>query len=62
MIVDDTPMNLELLKIALSSEYDITVITNGKDALDSALKNPPDIILLDIAMRNGRLRSPFQTS
>ena len=50
MIVDDTPMNLELLKIALSSEYDITVITNGKDALDSALKNPPDIILLDIAM------------
>lgn len=50
MIVDDTPMNLELLKIALASEYDITVITNGRDALDIAIKTPPDIILLDIVM------------
>ncbi len=50
MIVDDTPMNLELLKIALASEYDITVITNGRDALDTAVETPPDIILLDIVM------------
>ena len=50
MIVDDTPMNLELLKIALASEYDTTVITNGSEALDIAAETPPDIILLDIAM------------
>ena len=50
MIIDDTPMNLELLKIALTSEYDITIVINGKDALDIAYKNPPDIILLDVAM------------
>ena len=49
MIIDDTPMNLELLKIALTSEYDITIVINGKDALDIAY-NPPDIILLDVAM------------
>lgn len=51
MIVDDVPMNVSLLKIALESEYDIVVMTNGQDALKVAFSDsPPDIILMDIMM------------
>jgi response regulator RpfG family c-di-GMP phosphodiesterase len=51
LIVDDTPANIKILNDLLRSQYHISVVTNGPDALqfvESEYK--PDLILLDIMM------------
>lgn len=51
MIIDDTPENLMLLiDILKKQEYKIKAFPNGKMAIEAALRNPPDLILLDIMM------------
>jgi len=51
LIVDDTPDNLRLLtKILESHGYITRKSLNGRMALQSAYRHPPDIILLDINM------------
>ncbi|MEI6416054.1 MAG: response regulator, partial [Pseudomonadota bacterium] len=51
MVVDDTPANLRLLQETLQFKgYRILAFSRGAAALSAALKNPPDLILLDIEM------------
>lgn len=50
MIVDDTPINLQILIEVLGGEYEIVFATNGRDAIAMAEVNHPDLILLDIQM------------
>ncbi len=51
LIVDDTPANLELLSGMLKErQYKIRASISGKLALQAALNDPPDLILLDINM------------
>ena len=50
LIVDDTPINLQILIEVLGEEYEIVFATNGKDALAMAEINQPDLVLLDIQM------------
>ena len=51
MVVDDRPVNLDLLENMLSDDgYEIRPFLKGKMALNSALVDPPDLILLDIMM------------
>ncbi len=50
LVVDDTISNIEVLDEVLGSEYEIIFATNGKEALDIALEQAPDLILLDIIM------------
>lgn len=51
MIVDDSAENLHLMTDELKHEgYEIRPVLNGKQALDAAFNNPPDLILLDIRM------------
>ena len=51
LIVDDTPMNIQLLGNILSKEgFRLAVATGGRQALSIAAKKLPDIILLDIMM------------
>lgn len=51
LVVDDVPANVKLLEALLMAEYfDVISATNGKDALDMALNQNPDIILLDVMM------------
>ena len=52
LIVDDAPVNLEMLSTILSENmsYEIETATSGIDALAAIQKEPPDIILLDIVM------------
>lgn len=50
MIVDDTPINLQILIELLGGEYEIVFATNGRDAIAMAEVNHPDLILLDIQM------------
>ncbi len=50
VIVDDTPIDLQILIEILEDEYEIVFATSGKDALAMAEVNHPDLILLDIIM------------
>ncbi|BBC24467.1 signal transduction histidine kinase [Pseudanabaena sp. ABRG5-3] len=51
LIVDDTVYNIQLLSLMLIRQgYKVEQATNGKDALEKANSQLPDIILLDIRM------------
>ncbi len=51
LIVDDDPNICELLRLYLEKEgYDTIVANDGKQAVDFAAKNHPDLILLDIML------------
>ena len=50
LIVDDEPLNIEILCDILGPEYRIFMKTSGASALDFTDKHIPDLILLDIIM------------
>jgi CheY-like chemotaxis protein len=50
LIVDDEPLNIEILCGILGPEYRIFMKTSGASALDFTDKHIPDLILLDIIM------------
>ncbi|TGC10682.1 PAS domain S-box protein [Methanolobus halotolerans] len=50
LIVDDEPMNVELLEAYLISDYDIITAHNGSQALDMIVTGKPDLVLLDVMM------------
>ncbi|MDY7579525.1 response regulator [Herbaspirillum sp. RTI4] len=50
LVVDDTEINLELMRYVLEPFYDVRIAIDGAMALQEARTNPPDIILLDIMM------------
>jgi adenylate cyclase len=51
LAVDDTPENLILLQALLQDTYDLTVASDGAQALQLAQASPqPDLVLLDVQM------------
>jgi putative two-component system response regulator len=51
LVVDDTPMNIEILGRLLQQDYRVKVANDGRSALIAARNTPkPDIILLDVMM------------
>jgi adenylate cyclase len=51
LIVDDTPANIQTLAGTLKAKgYQISVATNGRQALDVVARLQPDLILLDVMM------------
>jgi len=51
LIVDDIPINIEILSDVFKTEYEVISTDNGTRALEiAASQEPPDIILLDIMM------------
>lgn len=50
LVVDDIRANIKILVQILRSEYDVSVATNGERALEIALRDNPDLILLDVEM------------
>jgi class 3 adenylate cyclase/CheY-like chemotaxis protein len=51
LIVEDTPANIQTLAAILKERgYQISVATNGKQALDALARVQPDLILLDVMM------------
>ena len=50
LIVDDDPGNIRLLASIFEDRYEILFATDGKKALEIALRDRPDLILLDIVM------------
>ena len=49
LIVDDEPANIQVLAESLSG-YDLRFATSATRALELALEQPPDLILLDVVM------------
>ena len=70
LVVDDILPNVKLLEAKLRAEYyDVITANSGQEALDSAIENRPDLILLDVMMpgmdgyetiRNIRLNKQFE--
>lgn len=51
LIVDDQPENLDVLVDYLgNSGFNLSIATNGEDAIDIAQKQKPDLVLLDVMM------------
>ncbi len=51
LVVDDTLVNLRILTEMLTAQgYKVRPVTSGAQALQAALADPPDLILLDINM------------
>lgn len=50
MIVDDDPININLIAHFLGDKYQINIATNGEEALEQIPMRQPDLILLDIMM------------
>ena len=50
LVVDDDPVNLDILVQTLEQDYFLIIAKNGKRALDLAFSHHPDLILLDISM------------
>lgn len=65
MVVDDNPTNLVILEgMLIDRGHQVRAFATGQEALESAEKDPPELILLDIAMPQmtgfelcGRLKS-----
>jgi len=51
LVVDDTPMYIEQMKqILVDEEYEIITASSGKEALQKAKINQPELIFMDIVM------------
>ena len=50
LAIDDTDTNIEILLNLLSDDYDVMAALDGKSALELAIDEKPDLILLDIMM------------
>ena len=50
LLVDDVKANLLLLAKALGQDYECRLATDGASALEQAISDPPDLILLDVMM------------
>jgi len=50
LVVDDEPLNLQVLKQILQHDYQLLFARDGEKAIALAISNTPDLILLDIMM------------
>ncbi|MEO5330806.1 MAG: two-component system response regulator [Magnetococcus sp. YQC-5] len=50
LVVDDTETNIDVLLGVLTDHYEVSVAMDGETALEIAMEDQPDIILLDIMM------------
>ncbi len=50
LLVDDQPLNIQVLHQIFQAEHDLYMATDGQTALDTARRVQPDLILLDVMM------------
>lgn len=52
LIVDDVELNVELLVQLLEGEYELVVAADGEQGVAAAIKERPDLILMDMSLPN----------
>jgi two-component system alkaline phosphatase synthesis response regulator PhoP len=70
LIIDDQPSEVKMVKMALErANYEVTYAYNGKEGIEKAKQEKPDLIILDIMMPEkdgfiacGELKKSFETS
>ncbi len=51
LIVEDNPLNMRLLEMTLRAKnYTLLKATDGEEALDMAMREQPDLIIMDIQL------------
>jgi diguanylate cyclase (GGDEF)-like protein len=50
LVVDDQPINIQVMHQAFAGDYQIFMATGGAQALAVCRQNPPDLVLLDVVM------------
>jgi len=50
LIVEDNPINLELVVQLLEDDYELLVAKDGAEGLETALQERPDLVLLDLSL------------
>ena len=51
LVVEDNPQNMRLIEMALRARsYALLKATDGREALDMAVKDHPDLIIMDIQL------------
>ncbi len=52
LVADDTPTCATTLRALLRERWRVTAVADGRDALELALREPPDLVLTDVMMPN----------
>lgn len=50
LVVDDQPANIQTLYQVLKGDYDVSMATDGAQALAQCQRRAPDLVLLDVVM------------
>lgn len=50
LVVDDQPTNIQTLYQILKGDYDVSMATDGSQAITLCQRRPPDLLLLDVVM------------
>lgn len=50
LVVDDDPVNLQVVASALKNEYDIITAQSGQEAISRLKEQAPDLLILDVMM------------
>lgn len=50
LIVEDNPVNLDLVMQLLEDDYELLVAEDGETGLNMALEERPDLVLLDLSL------------
>lgn len=50
LVVDDQPINIQVMYQAFAGDFQVFMATSGEQALNICRNNPPDLVLLDIVM------------
>lgn len=51
LVVDDEPLVRETLRYCLQSEYDITSVASGEEAIEASLREDFPVVILDLCMQ-----------
>ncbi len=50
LVVDDQPINIQVMHQVFGTDHQVFMATNGEQALAICQANPPDLVLLDVVM------------